>query len=1260
MKILAIRGKNLASIPEFEIDLSSGVLAETRIFAITGPTGAGKSTLLDALCLGLYDRAPRLFGARDVPVGELGISALDPRSVMRRGAAEAHAEVDFLSRDGERFRAIWEVWRAHKRSDGKIQNQRMRLVELDSGRDISGATKTETQRLIEEKVGLSFGEFRRAVLLAQGDFASFLRAKADERAELLERMTGTEIYARLSRAAFARARQEDERLQALEARRAAVAVLADDDAAALRESMERARLERARLEERLREVRAAEAWHRARLQMIADRDRAVAELALARRAWSDGEPLRLEMARVAEAEKLRSPMETLATLERARARADATFAEAEKNDAECRRHASDSFVAATDAIAAQQQVEEARDAAQPELEAAQRLDVQIEDARVHADEAATLALEAKKSARRADALLEALLDELEAAEEEVRALDRWFEAHADARVLAAQWPRWRRELERSAAAAAAEAQASVEAAALEQARRAVEREAGDLAKVRAELETARAEASGMIERAKAELESMRREVKPVELKTAMERLGLEHASLEAMRTIARETQRLAKLKRESKRSASSESALAGARLEDAREGRARRAAIERELEETEGRLAKLEAELDLAGRRADLLVDGEPCPLCGSRSHPARAKDMPEVAALNGLRERQAALEGRRRAQVEEITAADEAAGRHAQAATAAEQRAVELESELEAKRHEWMKRREAMELIRIDSPVLAKRGLNRIAVSLPEAPKARGVTKELEKAADQMRAHSEALRALAEKDERLAEGLEGARSVQDELTRRAALLAPKLEAADVEHAQLTLRKEAAARATTSAAESRAEAQRALAQPLERRPGWQEALAADPEAYLAALEREVEDWEANVANATAQKQRIAELSRKTALAHAEAERARRDRAKADATRAERLAKQTALERRRRTLLAGRTVEVAQAELAERLQGALARAHEAKGRHALAGQSLAAAEERLEHAEGTRREAALRAGEATERVRAALDASPFADLPSLASALERGPEWLALEQAQLASRKEALTRLEAALAERQRRLDVHERAEHPGADLAQAEAELADLERACSETVEEAARLQERLTSDDAARRSLSDLAPAIASQQWTLEQWSEINALIGSSDGKKFRTFAQGLTLDLLLLASNHHLEQLRPRYRLERVPGWDMELQVVDGDMGEEARPVGTLSGGESFLVSLALALGLSSLSSRNVKIESLFIDEGFGHLDRESLDVALSTLDQLQAEGRTIGLISHVPDIAERIGYQVRVEPKGPGRSEVRVVAR
>ena len=158
--------------------------------------------------------------------------------------------------------------------------------------------------------------------------------------------------------------------------------------------------------------------------------------------------------------------------------------------------------------------------------------------------------------------------------------------------------------------------------------------------------------------------------------------------------------------------------------------------------------------------------------------------------------------------------------------------------------------------------------------------------------------------------------------------------------------------------------------------------------------------------------------------------------------------------------------------------------------------------------------------------------------------------------------------------------------------------------------------------------------------------------------LIGSKDGKRFRAFAQSLTLDILLGHANHRLEDLYPRYRIERIPGENLELQVIDRDMGDEVRSAKSLSGGETFLVSLALALGLSSLSANRTTVESLFIDEGFGSLDPECLDLVVTVLENLRASGRQVGVISHLGAIADRFTAQVRVGDIGGGRSVVGVV--
>jgi energy-coupling factor transporter ATP-binding protein EcfA2 len=233
VRILAIRGSNLASLAQdFEIDLAGGELGAAGLFAITGPTGAGKSTLLDALCLALFDRTPRLGARSQVLIGRsddvaMRLGAHDVRSLLRRGAAAGWAEVDFEGEGGRRFRARWSVRRARGKATGKLQDQTITLENLDTGERLGG-TRTETLDAIQARLGLSFDQFRRSALLAQGDFAAFLRADTRDRADLLERMTGTEIYGALSLAAHRRCGEVEAGLRARRELAARIAVLGDE------------------------------------------------------------------------------------------------------------------------------------------------------------------------------------------------------------------------------------------------------------------------------------------------------------------------------------------------------------------------------------------------------------------------------------------------------------------------------------------------------------------------------------------------------------------------------------------------------------------------------------------------------------------------------------------------------------------------------------------------------------------------------------------------------------------------------------------------------------------------------------------------------------------------------------------------------------------------------------------------------------------------------------------------------------------------
>ena len=229
MRILAIRGESLASLwGPFQLPLDQAPISGTGLFSIAGPTGAGKSTLLDALCLALYGKTPRLrdhAGGRKVMVGWSEESELldmnDARALVSRGAASAFAEVDYEGVDRRRYRATWRVHRARRRVEGALQAQGMTVQDLDTG-EVLAEKVSQAVAENERAIGFTFDEFKRAVVLPQFEFTNFLRASADERASILERVTGTGVYTRLSQASHARAARESgerDRLDAVERRR---------------------------------------------------------------------------------------------------------------------------------------------------------------------------------------------------------------------------------------------------------------------------------------------------------------------------------------------------------------------------------------------------------------------------------------------------------------------------------------------------------------------------------------------------------------------------------------------------------------------------------------------------------------------------------------------------------------------------------------------------------------------------------------------------------------------------------------------------------------------------------------------------------------------------------------------------------------------------------------------------------------------------------------------------------------------------------
>ena len=242
-----------------------------------------------------------------------------------------------------------------------------------------------------------------------------------------------------------------------------------------------------------------------------------------------------------------------------------------------------------------------------------------------------------------------------------------------------------------------------------------------------------------------------------------------------------------------------------------------------------------------------------------------------------------------------------------------------------------------------------------------------------------------------------------------------------------------------------------------------------------------------------------------------------------------------------------------------------------------------------------------------------------------------------------------------TELKAKQKDREARLATETAKKLTDKTLEELEPQFKEVEESLKELRDAVAGLKHKLNENTAAKERIKEKQSAIETQKKECHRWEKLHGLIGSADGKKYRNFAQGLTFELMVSHANRQLEKMTDRYLLIRDEQQPLELNVVDNYQAGEIRSTKNLSGGESFIVSLTLALGLSKMASRKVRVDSLFLDEGFGTLDEEALETALETLSGLQQDGKLIGIISHVSALKERISTQINITPVSGGRSSL-----
>lgn len=321
MKILAIRGKNLASLEGvFEVDFRVEPLRSAGLFAITGSTGAGKTTILDAMCIALYGRTPRLDSVKNSTAievhGSKSISEDDIKTILRRGTYEGYAEVDFKAVDGNEYRVRWSVSRTNKNPNGNFRAVSYDLTNITSDEHhILQAGRHK--EVIPQLTGLTFEQFTRAVLLAQGNFAAFLKADENEKAQILQTLTGTEIYSRISELIYKRNEDAKKELELIEEKKRGIAIMTSEELALLDERKKELLEKQIVANKTLQTFIEKKNWLERSAQLDIMLEQAVQEHSAATKAQNDALPRIEELACIDSVQNIRDSYTSLCNSEQA-------------------------------------------------------------------------------------------------------------------------------------------------------------------------------------------------------------------------------------------------------------------------------------------------------------------------------------------------------------------------------------------------------------------------------------------------------------------------------------------------------------------------------------------------------------------------------------------------------------------------------------------------------------------------------------------------------------------------------------------------------------------------------------------------------------------------------------------------------------------------------------------------------------------------------------------------------------------------------
>ncbi|MFV5367124.1 AAA family ATPase [Acinetobacter junii] len=1202
MKILSIRLKNLASLAgEHFIDFESEPLAHAGLIAIIGKTGAGKSTILDAMCLALFNQIPRLKGSDgkliDVDGSELLTNS--PLTVLRRGTGHGFAELCFVAQDQKHYLARWEIKRARENASGKLQSVQRSLKCLTDGVVVADKTKA-VETHIQQITQLSFEQFTRAVLLAQSEVTAFLKARDNERGELLEYLTNSSIFAKIGQLAFEKTKEVRLQREKLESVLGHIEIRSDEEIAELQQQFQQLQQHVQQLENEKNQFKQQQQW-------FEQRDKINNEIGLKKQQYD----LQLKaQEKIAKDRQLLSQLETFAEI-RPIVFQQQQLQKTLQQLAPQIQQKHNEFSALTTQFEQQKTLySQAETTLNQFQDFEQKHQTELTQVRKFVQERDYIAEEYKKTKIR--------LTQLESQQQPL--IEQQQQLEQSIRNLSAQHTACLEQLKHSAQYAPLDKGLNAHIQQLKQfiqQYQKVEHTLGSIQQAQTQLEQDQNTFNNLVTQFGVTQQIEQRIEQQSKLKETQQ------IRINQLDAIQQKLQHYFELKNEVLTQQNKFEALQKQfqQLEQCSkktEQDYHAAKTEREKLQLVLQQQRLLHAENIEHLRAEL-KHGEACLVCGSTEHPYRDDESQISKTLYALQQQQEQQAIQQEQQLFQLwqKAQQQFTQSHTEH-TQLQQQLQQLHDKL--KTHDQLLQQHLSQLnIQLDFN-LTENAPNENSI------RAQMQTFVLETSQAQQQLEKELLQLnQANKDQHVLN-----QNIQN--TRHQLQTIEHLEQ-QIQHIVDCLN-------------------------TDDKTAWSKQGASFSQHVLKALQQRSQQLE-HAESLIKQKDQIDQQLNvlKTNLAGLTTQQA-----------------ECAQQLKDIEIKGKQNTDAANQLIITMTGSAEIKANEWLQQHDQQRQQLQNQYQQLKQ----RFEQARQNYEQQKNILEQLQSQQQQNHASWEQCKTEVTTWLTQHQnfvedqlsellaisspqeqqirSAIQQADRALSEANSALKTIQEQLNTHLQSE-PNIQVEQLTELINANQEILQQTTDQRDQLKLQLEVHQQNLAKQKQFADQIQQIQQQEHRWNKISSLIGDSKGKEFRDLAQQYNLDILLEYANQQLAMLSQRYTLKRLDN-SLSLAIIDHDMDGETRSVASLSGGESFLTALAISLAIANMASGSMKIESLFIDEGFGTLDASSLHMVMNALDQLQSQGRKVILISHIQEMHERIPVQIQVQPIGSGSSRIEVV--